>query len=61
MGNFLTHFNMEAASTSTESRNGDDATQDGSNHVTRGMQEKKAVHKRNLRDIYTENSIGTTA
>jgi hypothetical protein len=30
------------------------ATQDGSNHVTRGMLEKKAA-KRNLRDIYAEN------
>jgi hypothetical protein len=36
---------MEAVSTSTESHNGDDATQDGSNHVTCGMQKKKAVHE----------------
>jgi hypothetical protein len=36
---------MEAVSTSTESYNGDDATQDGSNHVTR---EKKAVHEREI-------------
>jgi hypothetical protein len=39
---------MEAVSTSTESHNRDDATQVGSNHVTRGMQEKKAVHEREI-------------
>jgi hypothetical protein len=39
---------MEAVSTSTESYNGDDATQDGSNHVTRGMQKKKAVQEREI-------------
>jgi hypothetical protein len=39
---------MEAVSTSIESNNGDDATKDGSNHVTRGMREKKAVHKREI-------------
>jgi hypothetical protein len=39
---------MEAVSTSTESHNRDDATLDGSNHVTRGMQEKKAVHEREI-------------
>jgi hypothetical protein len=62
MGNFLTYFKMEAVSTSTESHNGDDATQDGSNHVTRGMQKKKGCpRERNLRDIYTENNVGTTA
>jgi hypothetical protein len=53
---------MEAVSTSTESHNADDATQDGSNHVTRGMREKKGCpRERNLRDIYTENNVGTTA
>jgi hypothetical protein len=37
---------MEAVS---ESHNGDDATQDGSNHVTRGMRgKKKAVHEREI-------------
>jgi hypothetical protein len=46
---------MEAVSTSTESHNGDDATQDGSNHVTRGMREKKGcLRERNLRYTYTE-------
>jgi hypothetical protein len=48
MGNFLTYFKMEAVSTSTESHNGDDATKDGSNHVTRGMWKKKAVHEREI-------------
>jgi hypothetical protein len=52
---------MEAVSTSTESHNGDDATQDGSNHVTCGMRKKKGCpQERNLRDIYTENNVGTT-
>jgi hypothetical protein len=41
-----TYFKMEAVSTSTESHNGDDATQDGSNHVTRGMRKKKRLSTR---------------
>jgi hypothetical protein len=52
---------MEAVSTSTESHNGDDATQDGSNHMTRYMWKKGCPRERNLRDIYTENNVGTTA
>jgi hypothetical protein len=52
---------MEAVSTSTESHNGDDATQDGSNHVTRMRKKKGCPRERNLRDIYTENNVGTTA
>jgi hypothetical protein len=56
------YFKMGVVSTSTESHNGDDATQDGSNHVTRGMRGKKGCpRERNLRDIYTENNVGTTA
>jgi hypothetical protein len=44
-----TYFKTEAISTSIESHNADDATKDGSNHVTRGMQEKKkAVHEREI-------------
>jgi hypothetical protein len=39
---------MEAVSTSTELHKGDDATQDGSNDVTRGMREKKTVHEREI-------------
>jgi hypothetical protein len=39
---------MEAVSTSTESHNGDDATHDGSNHMTCGMCKKKAVHEREI-------------
>jgi hypothetical protein len=50
---------MEVVSASTESHNRDDASQDGSNHVTRDMQGKKGCpRERNLRDIYTENSVG---
>jgi hypothetical protein len=45
MGNFLTYFKMEAVSASTESHNGDDATQDGSRHVVCG---KKAVNEREI-------------
>jgi hypothetical protein len=44
---------MEAVSTSTESHNGDDATQDGSNHVTLGLRKKKAVHEREISGIPT--------
>jgi hypothetical protein len=39
---------MEAVSTSTEPHNRDDATQDGSNHMTRGTWKKKAVHEREI-------------
>jgi hypothetical protein len=42
------HFKMEAVSTSTDSHNGDDATQDGSDHVTLGMRKKKAFHQRDI-------------
>jgi hypothetical protein len=51
---------MEAVSTSTESHNRDDATQDGSNHMTYAGK-KGCPRERNLRDIYTENNVGTTA
>jgi hypothetical protein len=60
MGNFLrkisqrkslrlkehTPLKMEAVSTSTESHNRDNATQDGSNHVTRGIRKKKRLSMR---------------
>jgi hypothetical protein len=52
---------MEAVSTSIESHDGDDATQDGSNHVTWYAGKKCCPRERNLRDIYTENNVGTTA
>jgi hypothetical protein len=39
---------MEAVSTSIESHNRDDTTKDGSNNVTRGLREKKAVHEREI-------------
>jgi hypothetical protein len=52
---------MKAVSTSTESHNGDDATQDGRNHVTRMREKKGCPRERNLRDICTENNVGTTA
>jgi hypothetical protein len=55
-----THFKMEAVSTSTESHNGDNATQDRSNHVTWYAGEKGCPRERNLRNIYTENNVGTT-
>jgi hypothetical protein len=46
---------MEAVSTSTESHNGDDATQLGSNHVTRGMRIKSytAMFKLEVVDFAT--------
>jgi hypothetical protein len=58
-----THLKMEAVFTSTESHNGDDATQDdGSNHVTRDMREKKGwLRERNLKGTPTLKSVGTTA
>jgi hypothetical protein len=54
------YFKMEAVSTSIESHNWDDATKDGSNHVTHGMG-GGCPRERKLREIYTENNVGTTA